>query len=135
MIFDAAWDDFPAEGGVGGLKPADERGIEGGAERIDIVDKEGAKLRARGEEAGERAVFEEVRNLDPVADGVEALTGEVVGVVGALADGAGPVGEGGADAVAHFLFLFVEFLLRGFFPSEDEVADGGDEAEADGAAG
>ena len=52
-----------------------------------------------------------------------------------IATNARPVGERDADAVAHFLFLFVEFLLGGFLPGEDEVADGGDEAEADGAAG
>ena len=57
VVFDAARDDFPAEGGVARLEPADEGGIEGGAERVDVVDEQRAELRASGEQAGEGAVF------------------------------------------------------------------------------
>ena len=135
MVFYPTGDDFPAEGGTRGLEPANERGIEGSAERINIMDEERAELRAGGEEAAERTVFQEVRDFEPVTDWVEALAGKIIRVVGTLAGGARPMGERGADAVAHFLFLFVEFLLGGFLPREEEVAHGGNEAEADGAAG
>ena len=135
VVFDPTGDDFPAEGGARGLEPADERGIEGSAERINIMDEERAELRAGGEEAGERAVFQEVRDFEPVTDWVEALAGKIIRVVGTFAGVARPVGERDADAVAHFLFLFVEFLLGGFLPREGEVAHSGNETEADGAAG
>src|SRR5690606_31194594 len=69
VVLDAFRNHFPAECGAGGLKPTEQRGIGRSAERVDVVNDEGAELRLRGEEAGERAVFQEVRNFEPMADG------------------------------------------------------------------
>ena len=135
MIFDAARDDFPAEGCFAGLEPADEGRIECGAERVDVVHEKRAELRTRGEQAGERAVFEEIGDFEPMAHGMEALAGKIIGVISAFADGLRPLRERGADALAHFFFLFVEFLLGCFFPSKNEVAHGGHETQADRTAG
>ena len=66
-----------------------------------------------------------------MADGVEALEGEVVGVVAGFAALFGPADESGAGGFADFFLLFVETLLSGFFPGEAEVALSGDHAEAD----
>ncbi len=84
------------------------------------------------EESGEDAVAQQVRHLVPVADGVEALERQVVGVVGGLAGGAGPADERRAEALAHLLLLLVEDLLGHLLPGEAQVAHGGDEPQADG---
>ena len=70
-----------------------------------------------------------------MTDRVKALAGQIVEIVGALTGGAGPSGQGRPDTAAHFLLLFVEALLGGFFPGELQISHGGDEAEANGAAG
>ena len=91
VVFDAARDHFPrrAPRRSRGYQP-EQRGIERGAERVDVVDEQRAELRLLGEEPGQRAVLQQVRHLEPVADGVQALAREVVGVVGCLAGGAAP---------------------------------------------
>src|SRR5262245_21781542 len=68
-------------------------------------------------------------------DWVEALERHVVSVVAGFPRGARPVDEGVAQAVADLLLLFVEDLLRHFFPEEAQVADRGNQAEANGFTG
>ena len=46
-----------------------------------------------------------------------------------------PLDEGGTEAVADFLLLFVEELLGHFLPGKAQITDGGDEAQANRAAG
>ncbi len=114
---------------------SEDGGVEVSSEGVDVMEHEGFELGAFGEEVGEGAIEEEVRDFVVVAHGVEALEGEVVGVVGGLSGGFGPIDEGGAKGVADFLLLFVEDLLGHFFPGEAEVAFGGDHAQSDGSSG
>lgn len=134
-IFEATGDDFESEAGVGGAMGGEQGGIGLGAEGIDVVKEEVLEVGMGLEESGEGAVAEEVRDFEEMPDRMEALEGEVVGVIGGFAGLAGPLDEGLAEAVADFFLLFVESLLGGFLPLKAEVAFGGDEAEADGAAG
>ena len=103
-----------------------------GAERVDVVQKQVLELRAFGKEAGKHAVAKEVRHFVPMADGMKALEGKIVRVVGRLAGGARPTDERIAKAVAHLLLLFVKDLLRHFFPRETQVAHGRHQAQPDG---
>lgn len=98
------------------------------------MEEEVLELRALADEGGEFTVAEQVRELVPVAGGVEALEREIVGVVGGFTGFGGPADEGAAETVADLLLLLIEDLLGHFFPCEAEVADGGDHAETDGAA-
>ena len=66
---------------------------------------------------------------------MQALGREVVGVIGPLAGGAGPVDEGGAEAGADFLLLLIKALLGHFLPEEAQVAFRGDHPQPDGASG
>ena len=62
--------------------------------------------------------------------GMETLQRKVIDIIGAFADGAGPVHEGVVEAVADFLRLFIQNFLRHFFPGEAEVADHGHKAQS-----
>lgn len=84
-VFESAGDDLEGEAGAGVEVVAEEAGVEIGTEGIDVMQHEGLELRAFFEEGGEGAVEEEVGNFEEVADGVEALEGEVVGVVAGFA--------------------------------------------------
>jgi hypothetical protein len=86
MVFNALGDDLPAERGATGLEPAEQRWIRRGTQGVDVVRDQGAQLRTNGEEPGERAVFEEVGDLEPMADGMQALFRTVLRVVRAFAD-------------------------------------------------
>ena len=57
-----------------------------------------------------------------MADRMQALVGQVIGVIAGFAHLVRPADQGGVQAVAHFLLLFVEQLVRRFFPSEPEIA-------------
>ena len=70
-----------------------------------------------------------------MADGVQALSGEIAGVVTCFAARPRPIRQRAAHAVAHLLLLLVEFLLSGFFPRKLQVAHRGHHAQADGPAG
>jgi hypothetical protein len=134
-VFEAAVDDFEAEAGTGLQMEAEEGGVEVCAERIDVMKEEELELGALLQQPGQGAVPEEVGDLVPMSDRMQALQGKVVGVVGGLAGRCRPVEEGLAEAVADLLLLFVQALLGHFLPGEPEVADGGDESQADAAAG
>jgi hypothetical protein len=86
-----------------------------------------------GEQARQRAVLQHVGDLEPVADGVQALPRHIVGVVAPFASRTGPSQQGGPDALAHFLLLFVQLLLGRFLPGEAQVAHRGYHPQADGA--
>lgn len=133
-VLKAAGDDFEGEAGVGGAVGGEQCGIGLGAEGIDVVEEEVLETGMGLEELGESAVAEEVGDFEEMPDRMQALEGDVVGVIGGFAGVAGPLDEGVAEAVADFFLLFVEALLGGFLPLKAEVAFGGDEAEADGAA-
>jgi hypothetical protein len=55
--------------------PAEDAWVEVSAEGIDVMEEEVLELRALADEGGEFAVAEEVRELVPMAGGVEALEG------------------------------------------------------------
>jgi len=99
------------------------------------VHEQRAQAGAGGEQAREHAVLEQIGNLEPVADGMQALPGQVVGVVAAFAGVAGPRCQRGAHTLAHLLLLLVELLLRRLLPREMQVAHRRHEPQADGAAG
>ncbi len=93
------------------------------------------KLRPRGEQAREDAVLQEIRDFEPMADGVQALARQIVGVVAALARLPGPRRQRGPHALAHLLLLLVEPLLRRLLPGEVQVAYRGHKPQADGTPG
>ena len=134
-VFEAAGDDFEGEASFALEVVAQEGGVNIGTEGVDVMKHEGFELRTLFEKGGESSVQQEVGQLEEVADGVEALKGEVVGVVRSFPGTLGPADESGAEGVAHFLLLGVENLLGHFFPGEAEIALGGNHAEADGATG
>ena len=105
------------------------------AEGVNVVQHEVLQLRALGEQPGKHAVAQQIGHLEPVADRVQALRWEVVGVIAALAGGARPVEERGAEAVAHFLLLLVQPLLRHLLPKKAQVAHHRNHAQTDGPAG
>ena len=109
--------------------------IEVGAERIDIVQHDGLELRMFGEQRGEYAVAEEVRNLIPVSMRIKALPRHVVDIIVPLAPGASPIHHRRAGGLTHFLLLFVQHLLRHLFPQKVQIAHHGDEALPDRAPG
>jgi len=131
-VLEAAGDDLEGEICAAGEMVAEECGIDIHADGIDIMKDESLELGSLFEQRGEGAVAEEVRNLIPMADWMEALEWEVVGVVGSFAGCFCPVEEGGAEGFTDFLLLHVEDLLGHFFPGEAEVTNGGDGAQADG---
>ncbi|MGC4051391.1 MAG: hypothetical protein QM757_18690 [Paludibaculum sp.] len=102
---------------------------------VDVVEHEVAQVGLLFEQSAQGAVAQEVGHFVPMAHGVEALLGQVVGVVGGLAERGGPVHQSGANAVADLLLLVVEHLLGHLLPGEAKVAGGGHEAQADDAAG
>ena len=77
VILDAARDDLPAERGAARRGTSRAARDRRGAERVDVVHEQRAQLRPRGEQAREHAVLEQVGNLEPVADGVQALAGRL----------------------------------------------------------
>ena len=107
-IVEAARNDLEGEAGVLLDMEAEQGRVEIGAEGVDVMEEEIAELGPLLEELGERAVAEEIGDFEPMTDGMEALEREVIGVIGGLAGGMGPVDESGAEAIADFLLLFVE---------------------------
>ena len=134
-VFDAAADDFEGEAGVAANMLPEHGGIGIGAERVDVVQHEIFELRI--------APREFLREHAVAAGGLEFHTsgrwdaGIAVGRCRCsrfLTHGAGPTDEGGVQALADFLLLLIENLLRHFLPGEAEIALGGNEPQADGAA-
>ena len=66
---------------------------------------------------------------------MQALERKVVRVIGGFPGGARPVQQRGAQALADFLLLLIEPLLRHFLPRETQVAHHRHEAQPDGFAG
>ena len=108
---------------------AQQQGIHVGAQRVDVVHQQMAQRRALGQQPGKHAVAQQVRHLIPVADGMQTLRRQVVGVVAALARLLRPVDQRGVQALAHLLRLLVEQLLRHLLPGKAQVARHGDEAQ------
>src|SRR5688500_10344571 len=92
-VVDAAGDYLEAQAGVGFDVEAEERRVEIGAKGIDVVEEQVTEVGAFLEEAEEDAVAEHVGNFKPMANGMHALEGEVVGVIGTFAARAGPADE------------------------------------------
>ena len=86
------------------------------------------------EEIGEEAVAEEIGDLIPVADRVDALVRQVGPIVGCFAHLLYPAHQAGAAAGTGFLLLFVELLLGENLPEVAEVGEGGDQSKADATA-
>ena len=59
-----------------------------------------------------------------MADRMETLERQIVGIIAGFARGTGPVDQRGAQAFAHFLLLLIQELLRHFLPREAQVAHG-----------
>ena len=114
---------------------AEDGGIDIGAQRVDIVHHEMLQLRPFGQQLGQHAVAQQVGDFVPVADRVQALLRQVVGVVAAFAHASRPADQRSVQAVEHLLRLLVEQLLRHFFPGKAQVARHGDQAQADDPAG
>ena len=134
-VLEAAGDDFEGEGRAAFEVLAEQGGIDIGSEGVDVMQQQGFQLRALAEEFCQGAVAQEVGDFIPMADGVQALQREVVGVVAGFAGAGGPADQGGAQAVADLLLLLVQHLLGHFLPRETEVAFGGHHAQADAFAG
>ena len=113
----------------------EQAGIEICADGIDVVHHQVLQLRVLLQQAQQHAVAQHVRNFVPVAGGMKALEWEVVGIIGTFGALHCPLNKGGVEAIAHFFFLHVEFLLGHFLPGETEIAGHGNEAQADAAAG
>ena len=94
-------------------RPSDA-GVEAGAQGVDVVDHEPAEAGAFLEQAGEDAVSEQVGHLVEVAGRVEALDGDVVGVVGTFAGGRGPI-RGWLCGRRRALFACFRRAVRGAF--------------------
>ena len=135
LILDAPRDDLEAQARPALEVQPEERGIDVRAQGVHVVHEEMLQLRTLRQQAGQYAVAQQIRKLEPMADGMQALARQVVGVVAALAGAARPPHQGVAKAVAHLLLLFVQQLLRGVLPEEPEVAQHRDQAQADGPAG
>ena len=52
--------------------------------------QQGFELRALGEQCGEGAVAEQVRQLEPMTDGMQTLERQIVRIIARLAGGHGP---------------------------------------------
>jgi hypothetical protein len=83
----------------------------------------------------QHAIEQQVGHFVPVSDRVQALHGQVVGVVARLARLSRPRDQRVTQALAHFLLLFVEHLLRHLLPGEAQVARHRDHPQADVASG
>ncbi len=88
------------------------------------------QLRARGQQVAQHAVEQHVGHLIPVAHRVQALGGQVVGVVAALAHALRPADQRGVQALLHLLRLLVELLLGHLLPGEAQIARHGHQAQA-----
>ncbi len=105
-----------------------------GAERVNVMEQQMFQLRLFRQQLREHAVAEQVGNLVPMADRMQALAGQVVGVVSGFAGGARPVDEGGMGAFPHALLPLVQQLLRHLLPEKAQVAHGRNHPQPDGAA-
>src|SRR6478609_3524841 len=83
------------------------------------------------EQARERAVQQQIRDLVPVADWMQALRGDVVAIVAGLAGAHCPVNQGSAGVVTDFLFAFLELLLASVRPGEAQITRGWHQTQAD----
>lgn len=133
-ILEAAMNHLEGQAASMGAVPAEEGGVGIGADGVDVMEEQVLDGGLGAEQAGEDAIAEEVGDFEEMTDGMEALGGEIVGVVGRFAGGLRPVDEGVAEAFADLLLLFVEELLGHLLPLEAEIAFGGDEAKSHGAA-
>jgi hypothetical protein len=133
-VFEATGDDLEREAGIAFEVGAEEGGVGIGTDGIDVVKHQVPEVGTFAQKSGESSVAKEIGNLEEVPDRMEALEGEIVGIIGGFAGAGGPLDEGVAEAFADFLLLFVEALLGHFLPLEAEVAFGGNEAEAHGTA-
>ncbi len=97
---------------------AEQRGIEVGADGINVVQHQPADVR----QLRQRAVAEHVGELEPVADRVQALRRQIVGVIARLAHRLRPADQRRVQAVPDFLFLFVKQLMGGLLPRKMQVA-------------
>ena len=131
-VLEAAGDHFERKGGLRFDVPAEQCGVEIGSQRIDIVQEEVLKLWLSLQQGSQLAIAEQIGEFVPVTGRVEALEREVIGIVRRLAGFLGPAEEGAAEAVAHFLLLEIEYLLRHFLPCEAQIADRRHHAQPDG---
>ena len=100
-------------------------------QRIDIVHQQVPKLRPLLEQRYEDAVPQHIRRLVPMPGRMQALHRNIVGVVAAFSGLPGPADQRGVQAFANLLLLFVEGLLRHFFPREPQIARHGNQPQPD----
>src|SRR5438874_1057720 len=93
--------------------------------------KQVAKLRPQLEETLQRSIAQHVWNLVPMSCRMEALRGEIVGVVVAFPRLPGPADERSTQAFSYLLLPLVQSLLRHFLPCKPQIARHGDQPQAD----
>jgi len=98
--------------------PAKQRRINVDADGIDVVQQKRLQPGPLSQQVGEHAIAQQVRDLEPVPDRVQALERQVVDVVAAFARRSRPVDQGGVQALAYFLLALVEQLLRLLLPGK-----------------
>ena len=91
-------------------------GISVGAERVHIVKEQVLELRTLCQEAQQNSVSQEIRNFVPVSDRMQALSRQIICVIGGFAHAMRPPDQGRMTAFAHLLRLRIQHLLRHFFP-------------------
>jgi len=94
-VFYAACDHLDGHGRPREDMFSQERWVHVHAERVDVVHHQAAELRAVPQQARQDAVLEQVGDLEPVTNRVQALEGNVVRIIGPLARVVGPVDERG----------------------------------------
>ena len=110
---------------------AEQHRVDVRAQRVDVVDQQMRSCGRCGQQVAQHAVAQQVGHLVPVADRVQALGRQVVGVVAALAHALRPADERGVQALLHLLRLLVEQLLRHLLPGKAQIARHGHQAQAD----
>src|SRR4051794_15513225 len=80
----------------------------------------------------QHAIAKKIRNLVPVANRMQALERDIVGVIASLASVYGPIHERMASAIPYFLLLLIEDLLWHFLPHKCEVTRCRHHAQANG---
>ena len=115
-VFEAARNHFETKARPTLDMQTEQCGIQIGAQRVDVVKKEIFQMRPLRQQSSQDAIAQNIRDLVPMADRMEALERRVVRIIVRLACTARPMDQRVTQAIAHFLLLFVKHLLRHLFP-------------------
>ena len=120
-VFEPARHDLDAQAGPALDVATEPIRVQIRTQRVDVVQHRVLELGSALEQARKRAVAQQVRDLVPVADRVQALDGDVVAVVAGFAGANGPIDQGGAAVVTHFLLPLFELLLAQLLPGKAQI--------------